>query len=142
MPGGGGTGDGGNPPGTGSTWQLPVGSDGARFFFFSSAAADPCAQMSRDGRSQHRLGGAIRTEIVNAVNGEELREARACSMHTAFDRAHPTAADFCRLLVGGSGSDDEDQGFALIRKPYAPEALVVAINEAFGAPRSIDRKAG
>jgi two-component system NtrC family sensor kinase len=50
------------------------------------------------------------------------------------------------IILASGYSDTADlavsEGFSLIRKPYAPEALVRAINQVFRPQAGLDRKAG
>src|SRR5262249_9636336 len=115
VPGGGGTGDGGNPPGTPSTPDVRSGPAlRADFFLRLAVPARTPRTRSADCASKHRLGRPVRREIVHAVDVQNLRQLGAGAVHPALDRADSAAADLRRLFIGGAGRHHEDQGLALI----------------------------
>src|SRR5712691_4761182 len=63
-------------------------------------------------------GRAIRTEIIHALDGQQLAEPAACAVDAALDRAHGATADLGGLLVGKSGRAHENEGLALIGRQF------------------------
>src|SRR3984893_7096964 len=58
--------------------------------------------------------GAVRAEIVDAVDRQQIGKPRARAVDPALDRADRAAADRRRVLVGEAGRADEDKGLALV----------------------------
>src|SRR5262249_40326448 len=65
---------------------------------------------------QNCAGGVVRTEIVRALDREQVRQAGACPIDAALDRSHRAIADGGSLLVGEARCTDQDERFALIRR--------------------------
>src|SRR6266849_3643109 len=63
-------------------------------------------------------GRAIRTEIIHALDGQQLAEPAACAVDAALDCAHGATADLGGLLVGKSGRAHENEGLALIGRQF------------------------
>ena len=65
---------------------------------------------------QHRAGGAVRAEIVDAVDRQQVRKPRPCAVDPALDGADRAAANRRRVLVGEARSANQNQRLALIRR--------------------------
>src|SRR5262247_2079704 len=65
---------------------------------------------------QHCPGRPVGTEIVDAVDREELGETRPRAAHAALDGADRAFADLGGLLVGEARRTDQDQRLALVRR--------------------------
>jgi len=63
---------------------------------------------------QHGARGAVRPEIVDAVDRQEIGKARTRAVHPALDGADRAAADVRRVLIGEARGADQDQRLALI----------------------------
>jgi len=80
-------------------------------------------QSAPSARGQNSSRRGVRTEPVDAVEGEQHHEPRACTTDPALDRPYRDRADRSRLLVGEAGRANEKQGLALaggqLRKRHA-----------------------
>src|SRR6476660_3430852 len=62
--------------------------------------------------------GAVRAEIVDAVDRQQIGKPRARAVDPALDRPDRTAADRRGVLVGEAGRADEDKGLALVWRQF------------------------
>src|SRR5260370_36259080 len=70
-------------------------------------------QSTAPAHGQNGTRRVILAEPVGAVDGEQLREPRACTMDPALDRPYRAFADGSSLLVREARRADEKQGFTL-----------------------------
>src|SRR5262244_379825 len=67
-------------------------------------------------RRQNCARRMIRTEVVGAVDGEQIRQPGACTIDPALDRSHRAIADGGRLLIREAPCADEDERYPLVRR--------------------------
>src|SRR6202007_483449 len=65
---------------------------------------------------EHGAGGAVRAEIVDAVDREKIGEPGARSIDATLDRAPRADANRRRVIVGKAGGAYQDKGLALVRR--------------------------
>src|SRR5712692_3012657 len=63
---------------------------------------------------QHRAGGLIGPEVIDAFDRQQLRQSSPRAIDATLDRSDRATADLRRLLVGEARGPDQDQGLALI----------------------------
>src|SRR5215212_5705078 len=69
--------------------------------------------------AQRRLDHAVRADLVDLLEAENLGEALARTVHAALDRADLGVADHRRLLIGQTLGADEEERLALLGRELA-----------------------
>src|SRR6202043_2202114 len=64
---------------------------------------------------KHGARRPVRTEIIDAVDGEQVGKPGAGAIDAALDGADRAAANPCAVLVGKARGADQDQSLALVR---------------------------
>ncbi len=77
---------------------------------------DLLLSLTPPAAGEHRAGGAVGPEIVDAVDGEEIGQPGAGAIDAALDGADRAAADRRGVVIGEAGGAHQDQRFALIRR--------------------------
>src|ERR1700721_1830209 len=79
-------------------------------------------RLGAAGAGQDCAGGAVRPEIIDAVDGQKIGETGAGAINPALDGADRTATNSGGFFVRESRRPDQDQGFALIGRKLRQRA--------------------